>query len=257
MMTAADVLDGLSRGRPVGGRHVVVSAHPDDESISFGGALCCLDDVLIVQLTHGVPDPAQAAIDVRLAERRAAFAAAGWTWPVVDCLRAGRRAHDGLLSLLALVHELARRADVIWTHPYEGGHLDHDTAAWLAQTACRPDQLRMEFASYHSHRFGAFWPDPKVSMITAPIAGHHLTRKRAALAAYTSQRHILRKFPHHDLEPYRVAPVYDFTRLPPPLGCRWDQKGYQPTTAEWRAAVATAAAARAVRLTPDLMRDAP
>lgn len=250
-MTPIDILHMVADGRrPVPGRHVIVSAHPDDETISFGGALCLLDDAVIVQVTTGVHAGKQSANQSadRLQERQAALQAGGWDVPVIDAGVCGREAHRHLVRLLALLETALEGADVVWTHPYEGGHLDHDSAAWLVQTACQRLPLapaRLEFASYHSRGerrdvFGAFWSDPRSVALTRTLVGEHKARKRAAIAAYTSQASILRKFPMFTEEPYRVAPVYDFAQPPPPVGCRWDLKGYTPSTAEWRQHVARA-----------------
>jgi N-acetylglucosamine malate deacetylase 2 len=246
-VSGQSLLFSLATDGQVSGRHVVVTAHADDETISFGGALSVLTDVAILQLTTGSASTDPDVISARRAERCAAFAAAGWTWPVWDVDVPGRAAHTVLAALVQAVRSAIVDADVVWTHPYEGGHLDHDSAAYLVQEACArtsPAPLRMEFASYHAtdakrSTFGAFWPDPTVDAIAVPLTGSRLARKRAALAAYSSQAHILRKFPTLDVEHYRVAPTYDFTKPPAPPS-RWDLKGYTPTTADWRAAVAEA-----------------
>lgn len=239
-MTADQIFARIVDGHPVAGRHVLVVAHPDDEAISCAGALCCLSDVTIVQLTEDSP--------AREAERAASQRAGGWTAPVIFGGTRFRTAHREAARLRSLVAASAADADVIWTHPYEGGHLDHDTAAWIVQSVCRSTQLRMEFASYHlatgkTHVFGQFWPDADHPAVVTTLAGERRARKRAALAAYGSQAHILRKFTQPDHEAYRVAPRYDFRRPPPPPRARWDAKGYQPSTSEWRQVIAEAEAA--------------
>jgi N-acetylglucosamine malate deacetylase 2 len=232
-----EILARVAAGQPISGRHVVVVAHPDDEVISCAGALCCLSEVTSVQLTEDT--------DAREAERMAAAAAAGWSFPVRFGGTRFRQAHLAAARLLALVAAAIADADVVWTHPYEGGHLDHDTAAWLVQTACsaRPTPpLHLEFASYHATHtgqvFGDFWPDANHPTRDAVLTGDRLEKKLAALAAYGSQASILSKFPDPRVEHYRVAPRYDFTRPAPPPRSRWDVKGYQPSTAVWRATVA-------------------
>ena len=119
--------------------------------------------------------------------------------------RSSRDTYQQLLPMLGAVRAAMAGADVVWTHPYEGGHVDHDAAAWLAQRACaRTSILRLEFASYHSHAgrkstFGAFWPDARVAEVVVRLTGARLARKRAAIAAYGSQAHILRKFPRIEI----------------------------------------------------------
>lgn len=250
-MTPTQHLSSLLTGGLLRGRHVLVTAHPDDELVSASAVLFAAADLTIVQLTDGVHldvtgRAGQSAL--RIQERTAALAVAGCRPHVIDGGVAGREAHTHLASLLTLVCDALVDADAVWTHPYEGGHLDHDSAAWLVQTACadRPSPARLEFASYHlsngirKQTFGAFWPDPSVREVAITLSATAFTRKRAGLAEYSSQAHILRKFPTPDREPYRVAPVYDFTRVVPPPFCRWDVKGYLPTSSTWRQAIADA-----------------
>jgi LmbE family N-acetylglucosaminyl deacetylase len=245
-MTGPAILAALTSGVPLSGRHVVVTAHPDDETVSFGGALSLLADVVLVQLTTGADDQQTSAL--RAAERAAALQVGGWRLVVRDGGAPGREAHHHLPHLASLLSEVVADADVVWTHPYEAGHLDHDTAAWLVQRVCaRGAAVRMEFASYHcnatTQTFGAFWPDPTVPSGTAELQGDALARKQAALAAYLSQAAILRKFPAIEREAYRVAPRYDFAAPAPPPRCRWDIKGYRPSTHDWRRTIAAQEAA--------------
>ncbi len=249
MLTVATIFAALLAGTRLPGRHVVVTAHADDETVSCASVLQHVPThaAQLVQITTGAPAGSELMAQ-RQQERAAALAALDCRWSVVDGAVPGREAHRHLWSLLAVVQDAIADADVVWTHPYEGGHLDHDSAAWLVQTACArrdPAPLRLEFASYHSHAgrhstFGAFWPDLTVAQVVVPLTGDARTRKHAALAAYASQAHILRKFPTPDREPYRVARVYDFTRPAAPPFARWDTRSYQPTTAAWRQMVAVA-----------------
>lgn len=236
-MTVVALLRLMAGTRPIPGRHLLVTAHPDDESISMGGALSRFEDVRILQLTDGEASADRNAL--RRLERRAAFAAAGWNWPVYECGGFSREVHAHLGELLPIIQDASADCDVVWTHPYEGGHVDHDSAAWLVQRA-RP-LLRMELASYHcsatAQIFGDFWPDAQAPSVSVTLAGVLLDRKMAAIRAYESQAHIVRKFPDLAREVYRVAPVYDFTRPAPVPRSRWDWKGYEPSTQVWRRAV--------------------
>lgn len=250
----ARLLTELAGGGPVHGRHVVITAHADDEVITFAGALRRLASATIVQLTSGVPRKGADYADqvaLRRTERAAAQVAGGWPWSTIDGNLAAREAHQDLPRLLTLVATAIEGADVVWTHPYEHGHLDHDSAAWLVQRACEASvapPLRMEFASYHftanRHVFGAFFPCRSAGHVTAHLSGVDLQRKRAAIAAYSSQAHIVRKFPDVTVEYYRAAPVYNFRKPAPPAGSRWDHRRLTPSTMEWRAIVAALDAAR-------------
>ncbi len=233
-----NLLTALATPGRIGGRHVVVTAHADDEAITFGGALARLITRSIVQLTTGVPDGASYAdlVTARQLERAEAARLGGWeAATIVDGGAPARQAHLHLGKLLELVQIALAGADFVWTHPYENGHPDHDTAAWLVQTACASlsaPPARMEFSSYHAaterqHVFGAFWP-AKTASAVGTLSGEALGRKQAAIAAYGSQAHIAKKFPSDSIEPYRVAPVYNFSKPAPPPVSRWDVKGYKP-----------------------------
>lgn len=230
-----------------GRTHLLVTAHPDDETVSASGVLAYGGHVTIVQLTTGANDD---EIALRRAAERAAALSIGGTVPsrIYDGGVEGRHAMYHAPRLLAVIAQAIREVqpDLVWTHPYEGGHVDHDTAAWLVQRLCRSGRgpLRMEFASYHSAGpslsvFGDFWPDPASPTWRLVLPPPVLERKRAALAAYVSQASVLRKFPDITTERYRIAPRYDFTRPAPPPLMRWDRKHHQPTTAEFRRMVQT------------------
>ena len=257
-MTAAGlVLKQVRAGEGVPARVLIVVAHPDDETVGLGGTLPLLEAATILQLTDGAPDwpaawtragcPDRAAYRaLRGAEREAAWTAAGWTVPVVACDAPDQQAHLRLSALLAPLEVMLATVEVVWTHPYEGGHPDHDTAAWLVQTAC--DRLgarapgRLEFASYHSNGLkriaGDFWPCDWAAVRVA-IPEERLAQKQRALAAYVSQASVLRWFTPA-MERYRIAPRYDFTHPPPPPAVWYERLGWPTTGAQWRAAVARA-----------------
>lgn len=241
-----DLLRAIARGDRLAGRHVIVTAHPDDETVSCAGLLSAVEDAVIVQLTTGAPLTDLATATQRRHERDAAMAAGSWPWPVIDAGVPGREAHRSLTALRRLLAVALKGADAVWTHPYEGGHLDHDTAAWLVQRMAGAVP-RFEFASYHcnakTQTFGDFWPDATSPTVRVNLTTDTLARKMAAVAAYVSQASILRKFPKLDVEAYRAAPVYDFQQPSAPPRCRWDVKGYQPSTRVWRKAVAAEVAA--------------
>lgn len=226
-------------------RHLIVVAHPDDETISASLLLSTLPRVRVVQLTTGVMDGGMSA-DAREAERAAAWTAAQWAMPIERLDVPARAAHLHLDRLESALRLALEGADVVWTHPYEGGHLDHDTAARLVQEILTPvpcAPTRMEFASYHAKPetgdcFGDFWPDVQHEAWPAVLDESDWARKQAALAAYSSQAHILRKFRQPRIEVYRRAPHYNFV-LPPPLPIwRWERRGYQPAMRAWREAFA-------------------
>ncbi len=262
MTRGTAVLEQLARGRSVADRVVIVTAHPDDETLGLGGSLGLLPHATIVQVTDGAMDDPdawtkagvtsrEAYADLRHDERVAAFTAAAWDLPWIGLGVTDQHTTRHLGTLPGLVALALAYADVVVTHPYEGGHPDHDSAAFAVQQACEsmahpPD--RLEFASYHwdgqRRIVGRFWP-PSAPVTGVLIRGEQLARKQRALAAYRSQHSVIRWF-NPAVECYRIAPRYDFTHPPPPPACLYDRKAWQTTSAQWRAAAAAAMASQAV-----------
>lgn len=237
-MSAASFLAELAGQGPIRRPVALVVAHPDDETIAAGATLARFLDLTLIHITDGAPqDPAvarahgfttrEAYAAARAAELTAALAAA--------CARPVRSLAYGIpdgevpsaLPTLAarLAADLLPMAAVI-THPYEGGHSDHDACAEAVQTAvARLAALtgrapaRLEFASYYRRgallRPGRFWPDRSCPELVLHFAGPAAGRRAAALACFTSQAGNLRYFPAAT-ERYRAAPDYDFSRPPPP-----------------------------------------
>jgi LmbE family N-acetylglucosaminyl deacetylase len=163
------------------------------------------------------------------------------------------RAAELIQELVPIIQEF--KPAVIVTHPYEGGHPDHDTAALVArvsariagQSSNRPDVLEM--TSYHwadgKRVAGQFLVSPPAldnythPPIRLKLSPEERTRKARMLGCYVSQWHVLSDFP---LEPeqLRRAPVYDFTR-PPHEGQLWYESLHWPLNgSRWRQLAAQA-----------------
>lgn len=155
-----------------------------------------------------------------------------------------QEAVEHLPQLLALMEEELRGAAAVITHPYEGGHPDHDACAFIVQCACerlraagRAAPVRLEFASYHARdgaqATGIFWPAAGCAERTIPLDPPQLARKRAAVAEFATQKEVIMAFP---LDPERVrrAPRYDFTRPPPPGDVLYDRFGWRMKGELWR-----------------------
>ncbi len=260
--------------RPSSLRALVVVAHPDDETIGASRVLHALPDPLVVFLTDGAPrDPRfwpaaagstrQAYAARRRAEARRALGEAGVPPDRIRWLGAeDQRAAFELVALTEAVADLLRavRPDVLLTLPYEGGHPDHDAAAFVAQLAVRrarqarpggegPDAgggpTRIEMTSYHA-RGGALETGEFLAaetagagVLTLALSGAERARKARMVAAYASQRAVLAAFAL-DREPLRVAPRYDF-RAPPHPGPLWcERPGWPLPGRRWRELAAAA-----------------
>jgi LmbE family N-acetylglucosaminyl deacetylase len=141
------------------------------------------------------------------------------------------------------MEELATVEAVI-THPYEGGHPDHDACAFAVQWAVsllertgQPAPRRLEFASYHARNnqavAGVFWADDAHPERIFALGAEDLTRKRSALDEFVTQRPVMRPFPL-EVERLRSAPRYNFTAPPPPRTVLYDQFNWPINSTLWR-----------------------
>ncbi len=262
----ARLLMRAARAPVVNGRAVVVCAHPDDETLAVGGRLSAFADLAVVHVTDGAPrdmgDARRAGFDTR---ESYAAARAGELETALDILAPGltpeRRVRlrvadqEAAAEVRAIADRLApllRGAAMVLTHPYEGGHPDHDATALAVALACarleragEPAPVRMEFASYHAGpdgapRFGRFYGEAGGD-VAVWLGATALARKRQAAAAHASQADIVANF-HLEVERFRLAPSYRFDAPPPPGRALYDGWGWALTSERWRALTAAAAA---------------
>ena len=163
--------------------------------------------------------------EVRRRERAQTFARCGIeTSRIVDLDCPDQQA---ALRLAPLALEMAMmldeyRIDAVLTHPYEGGHPDHDATAFVVHAAARLARHTpaiVEMTSYHNSPHGlvasAFLSDPAVDphMVTTVLSPRQRAFKQSLIGCYASQRDTLRSLPL-DVERFRPAPRYDFLRAP-------------------------------------------
>lgn len=239
---AARRLDALV-ARAAGARVVVVVAHPDDETLWCGATLSgrAADEVALVHLTDGAPaDPwfarqagcasADAYAALRARELEAALGALGLGGARRIAL--GARDQEAADALPRLTHALrdaldALEPDVVVAQAYEGGHPDHDAAAFVARAALalrRRDRrgaerpLLVECGGYH----GA--PGALATAAFLPRAGDarararrpspaERARKERALACFASQRAVVARLAPEE-ERFRPASTEDFGAPP-------------------------------------------
>lgn len=238
---------------PFGRRTLVVAAHPDDETIGAGALLRTLPSAIVLHVTTGAPDDERlvpelyrGAADYAAVRRREALAALALAGLAPERVRAWDYIDQrAVYSLPALARQLAGlyaqwQPQLVITHPYEGGHPDHDSCAFAAHAAAalagrdREPPLLVEMTSYHAP--GGVWVTGEFLTDDGPIWDLELTaresaRKRAMLAAYASQADVLVAF-GTSRERFRPAPPYDFSRPPHAPPVLYDSMGLSLTSRE-------------------------
>jgi N-acetylglucosamine malate deacetylase 2 len=246
--------------RPV----LMVVAHPDDETIGAGGILPRFRDVSILHITDGAPRDRPDARDAgfqrredyaaaRRRELRAAMRLAG----VGERQLRNLNLVDQEASLemayitLKLAHLIQKaRPGVVLTHPYEGGHPDHDAAAFAVHAACArveaPPEV-YEFASYHAAaqvsvagggvrpariETGTFLPGTDMGE-TVVLDEAARSRKREMFDCFSTQLPMLEHF-GVDEERFRPSPAYDFTTAPHAGTLLYESFGWPLTGERWR-----------------------
>ncbi|WP_419804655.1 PIG-L deacetylase family protein [Terriglobus sp.] len=220
-------------------RVLFVYAHPDDEAIAVGGQLPLFRNALFLQVTDGAPadnaDGTRLGLSrdeyraTRALELRAAFAAGGLPEARHRSLNLSDK--EAAYHLASLVQDITKtlqseQPDVVFTHPYEAGHVDHDACAFAVHQAVASlpgkQPLIVESPFYfddHLGNFttGAFLQERDGEACDFPLTPAQRESKEAVFAAFETQRGILDLFgPALHTERFRVAPAYDFRQPPHP-----------------------------------------
>jgi LmbE family N-acetylglucosaminyl deacetylase len=214
---------------------LVIVAHPDDEAIGAGGLLAGLPDTVVAHVTDGAPRDVryaqskgfQTREEYARARRREVVNALAHVGITPDrCRDFGYVDGEASMQLLELVFDVADlmdevRPDIVLTHPYEGGHSDHDATAFAVHLACGilrrdniPTPLVLELTSYHNFS-------------GARRVFNFLYQE------FASQRQVLKRFPI-DLERFRPAPRYLFTKAPHEGPLDYERFCTIITGAQWR-----------------------
>ena len=231
----ADALNALA-GKPVS-RVMIVAAHPDDETIGAGAQLASWPNLTVVHATNGSPRDPRFAAGAGFPDRESYAAARN-----AEAVRALKLANvaaqqivhlgfddqDAARSLVEMTGALARlivelRPNAIVTHPYEGGHPDHDSVCFAVHFACR--RLRLSNAAYpaivemtsyfgrNGERIVSRFLQDSGGAIEIALSQDDRQRKLAMYRCFASQNALLAQFPVA-VECFRIAPHYDFRRKP-------------------------------------------
>ena len=233
---------------------LLLAGHPDDETIGASWLLSHFPNSFVAFLTDGAPRDTNlwsAGVNgsrdeyanTRREEAICALSIPGipeqnifWLHAVdQEAAFAISRLAQDFAELLATIRPLA-----VVTHPYEGGHPDHDSAAVVARAATTrlnesDPPLLLEMTSYHAGRgaciSGEFLAANEPEFVLK-LNDDDRVRKRKMLNTYTSQRLVLENF-STDIERLRCAPDYDFS-LPPHRGTLWYEcMGWPMTGVRW------------------------
>ena len=231
----------------------IICAHPDDEMIACSTLLKRLKGGLtLVCLTNGAPrkgshfakagfasnDAYEEARSRELAQALAIVGASD-----VRIVRLGLWDQEVGRNLVATSRRLAalfqtHAITTVLTHAFEGGHPDHDAAAFCVRAAAEllaPRRLTIfEFPVYHLGPGGAatqtFCDGEDGLVVTLSL--EQRKRKNRALKAYQSQRSVLRGF-HLASERFRIAKFYDFVKLPNEGALLYDVVSSSFTADDW------------------------
>lgn len=240
-------------------RVLFVTGHPDDEAIGAGALLRRLGPrASLVCLTDGAPRDLRDAHDAGFAnreeyarERRREFESVrGFSgMDQSNCHRLEFVDQEATLHLVAITQMLATifaesRPDLLITHPYEGGHPDHDAAAFATFSAAHLVAGSgaaipiAEFTSYNAGPVGEGWstdflPHPGIDPKRVMLSNEDRTFKRRLMECYSSQRWILHAFPC-EYESLRVAPRYDFSSPPHPGRLFYERFDWEVDGSGWR-----------------------
>lgn len=251
MLARATAAEGAESAMP---RTLLVFAHPDDETIALGGRLRRFTGAHMVHVTDGAPQDGRdsrwhgfACVDdyraARAEELRKALKTADLGDMSRECL--GIPDQRAALQLVDLTHSTTQwiethRPEIVFTHPYEGGHPDHDACSFAvhhARERCSQPVLVVESAFYHADpqegtEAGVFLPGASADEMVYRLSPEEQERKAAILACFLSQGEVLAQFPLHE-ERFRIAPEYDFTRPVLDRPALYDQFAWAITSARF------------------------
>lgn len=259
-ISTGEVIPRLCGSDPVASRpHVMmVLAHPDDETVGAAALLPLLTEGSFVYVTDGAPrdlrDAEAAGCRTREAyavrrrgELYSGLESVGVPASAIEFLGHGDQEASVELARLSWRMEILlgeHVPDLVLTHPYEGGHPDHDATAFAVHSAVQrirtrggPVPVLGEFTSYHLREdrweFGVFLPAPGNEVLTVHLTDEERRLKRRLMGCHESQQEVLRSIPI-ETERFRVAPDYDFSAPPHAGELLYERYRWGMTGAHWR-----------------------
>lgn len=220
---------------------LIIAAHPDDEVIGASGRLPLLKNFSIIHSTDGAPENMMDAVSAGLsgmeeyssARRQELYGALHLAGISEDRCRCLGFKDQGISFSLAEAAECIKGVleelmpDIVLTHPYEGGHPDHDSTAFAVHAACRLIRKKgnmppviIEFTSYHGNEgsiiTAEFLPYKNILSCSLILSEQEMTLKNKMLDCFVTQQKTLSAF-RGNKESFRYAPGYDFS-IPPHKG---------------------------------------
>ncbi|MEK6282580.1 MAG: PIG-L family deacetylase [Acidobacteriota bacterium] len=239
-------------------RCVVIVAHPADEIVGAGCLISKLVDVSVLHVTNGAPqdlpdataagfkNPSEYA-RARKQECLSALAIANVPEDrVVDLNVPDHFASHCLADLTKRIAAFLQQseADIVVTHPYEGGHPDHDASAFATHAALRlmtenglKPPVVFEMALHPSSDFIAkvpeFLPGSGGETTTLLLDERSVELKRRMFECFETQRKSLQVSPVGP-ERFRKPSTYNFTAPPNGGKLHYENFDWAPSGKEWR-----------------------
>jgi N-acetylglucosamine malate deacetylase 2 len=236
---------------------LIVAPHPDDETIGAGIWMERHRDMrtTLVHVTDGSPRDLSAARAARLqsrkayAERRRQELHAALSLVGISSRQLRKFSYVDKESYLHLPEIIARmvallenlKPTLVLSPAYEGGHPDHDSAAFAVASArlrvSRPFR-HVEYRLYHADTSGTmttedFLPETSHAVEVYRLSPAEQQKKEMMLASFATQQHVLKEFRVCD-ERFREAPAYDFSRPPHQGTLLYESWGWGISGADWR-----------------------
>lgn len=236
---------------------IIFAAHPDDEIIGIASCLTRFAKILVVYITDGVPRDISftqyAGFTTQDEYCRARYTETICALEKVNFHKENalwlhyfdQEVHTRIIDLMEEVKKIIIDYEprIVITHPYEGGHPDHDTVALCVSVISKrinriqPSFSHLEFTSYNNYlgipNFQTFIPYRYYPEITMNLTDEEQLIKNQQLNCHKSQAKMLQNF-HTKFEKMRFAPDYNFYNPPHSGTLFYETLGWNITKEQWR-----------------------